>query len=165
MGRKARFHEYNLNEVFTFGTVSLSCLIYFQIEDFWRMFNNVYQIDEIIPNTDYLLFKHGIKPEWEDPMNNKGGKWVVTIPIEEDMEEECMQIWLQLILHMIGGHLEDVEDRKDKYLINGAIFSIRDKHYRISLWCHDNNNIPKLRRIGLKFKELAKLPQKYKFCY
>ena len=42
----------------------------------------------LIPNTDYLLFKHGIKPEWEDPKNNDGGKWVITIPKEKDMVEE-----------------------------------------------------------------------------
>ena len=62
---------------------------------------------------------------------------------------------------MIGGiYGEELND-----LINGAIFSIRDKHYRISLWCKDNNNIPKLRRIGLKLKELCKLEERYKFNY
>ena len=49
-------------------------------------------------------------------------------------------------------------------LINGAIFSIRDKHQRISLWLRDNNNIPKLRRIGLKLKEICQF-EKYKFGY
>lgn len=62
---------------------------------------------------------------------------------------------------MVGGQYE--EDSND--IINGAIFSIRDKHYRISLWCKDNNNIPKLRRIGLKLKDVCKLPEKYKFNY
>lgn len=113
------------------------------------MYNNTYQISEIIPNTDYLLFKKGIRPEWEDPYNKQGGKWVVTLPIEEDMEEECNYAWEQLVLHMIGGLFEYYE------LINGAIYSIREKHQRISLWCNDNNNIPKLKRIGNKFKELC----------
>lgn len=95
-----------------------------QVEDFWRMFNNLYLISEIIPNTDYLLFKKGIRPEWEDPHNKKGGKWVVTLPIEEDMEEECDEAWMNLVIHMIGGIFpEDCIE-----LINGAIFSIREKH-------------------------------------
>ena len=42
-----------------------------------------------MPNTDYMLFRKGIRPEWEDPANKDGGKWVVTLAIEEDMEEEC----------------------------------------------------------------------------
>ena len=33
-----------------------------------------------MPNTDYMLFKKGIRPEWEDPHNRAGGKWVVTLP-------------------------------------------------------------------------------------
>lgn len=78
-GKRGRFNEYILHEVFSFGT----------LEDFWRMFNNLYTSSEIIPNTDYLMFRKGVRPEWEDPRNKKGGKWVVTLPIEEDMEEEC----------------------------------------------------------------------------
>jgi hypothetical protein len=34
------------------------------------MSNNIYSVEEIMPNTDYMLFKKGIRPEWEDP-NNK----------------------------------------------------------------------------------------------
>lgn len=60
---------------------------------------------------------------------------------------------------MVGGLFDSYE------LINGAIFSIRDKHYRISLWCNDNNNIPKLKRIGNKFKEICVLPEKFLFGY
>ena len=52
------------------------------------MYNNIYSVEEIMPNTDYMLFKKGIRPEWEDAFNRDGGKWVVTLPIEEDMEEE-----------------------------------------------------------------------------
>ena len=115
------------------------------------MYNNTYMISEIIPNTDYLLFKKGIRPEWEDPHNNQGGKWVVTLPIEEDMEEECDYAWLHLLMNLVGGHFEEEINE----IINGIIFSIRDKHYRISLWCKDNNNIPKLRRIGLKLKDVC----------
>lgn len=132
-----------------------------KVEDFWRMYNNLYTVTEIIPNTDYLMFRKGIRPEWEDPWNKKGGKWVVTLPIEEDMEEEAEQAWMQLLMHMIGGQFPD-----DCYeLINGAIFSVREKHWRMTLWCNDNNNIPKLRRIGNKFKELCNFPSKFKVIY
>ena len=127
------------------------------------MYNNVYGISEIIPNTDYLMFKKGVRPEWEDPRNKKGGKWVVTLPIEEDMEEECNQAWMNLLLSIIGGHF--LQDDPQQDLIAGCIFSIRDKHYRMSLWCTDNNNIPKLKRIGHRFKDLCGLPEQYQFSY
>ena len=91
--RIQRHNEYVLHEVYTFGT----------IEDFWRMYNNTYAISDVISNTDYLLFKKGIRPEWEDHKNEYGGKWVVTLPIEDDMEEECDKAWMNLLLHVVGG--------------------------------------------------------------
>jgi translation initiation factor 4E len=82
--KNARYNEYVLHEVYTFGSV----------EEFWKMYNHTYTIAEVISNTDYLIFKKGIRPEWEDPANKDGGKWVVTLPIEDDMEEEVDKAWL-----------------------------------------------------------------------
>jgi len=126
-----RYKEYVLHEVFTFGTV----------EDFWRMYNHTYSISEVISNTDFLIFKKGIRPEWEDPANKQGGKWVVTLPIEDDMEEEVDSAWLQLLLHVIGGLFE----KSQRDMINGMIFSIRDRHLRISLWCNNSTDKETLR--------------------
>ena len=146
-----RYHEYVLHEVFTFGT----------LEDFWRMHNNTYSISDVISNTDYLIFKKGIRPEWEDPANKYGGKWVVTLPIEDDMCEECDRAWLRLLLAVIGGQF--AKDERDA--INGMIFSIRDKHLRISLWCNNSTDKDLLTRIGSQFKSLANFDSKYSFGY
>ena len=100
--------------MFTFGT----------LEDFWRMHSNTYSVKQVIPNTDYLLFRKGIKPEWEDEANKQGGKWVVTLPIEDDMDDECEYAWTYLVMAVVGG----VFDANTRYLINGIVFSIRDKH-------------------------------------
>ena len=70
------------------------------------MSNNIYSVEEIMPNTDYMLFKKGIRPEQEDPNNKDGGKWVVTMPIEDDMEEECGQAWIKSLVTMISGTIE-----------------------------------------------------------
>ena len=95
-GKKGRHHEYILHEVYSFGTV----------DDFWSMYNNIYSVEEIMPNTDYMMFKKGIRPEWEDVSNKKGGKWCVTLPIQEDMEEECGQAWLNTLVFLISGQLD-----------------------------------------------------------
>ena len=127
------------------------------------MFQNTFSVREVISNTDFLIFKKGIRPEWEDPANKHGGKWVVTMPIEDAMEEECEKAWLNLLLHTIGG-LFDYDQRK---IINGVVFSIRDKHLRISLWCSvgGDENIALIRKIGLKLKEICKLDSKLKYGY
>lgn len=55
-------------------------------------------------------------------------------------------------------------------LINGVIYSIRDKHQRMSIWCNANTksseqNKKILLEIGQLFKKIVQLPPKYKFSY
>ena len=125
------------------------------------MYNNTYTISEVISNTDYLIFKKGVRPEWEDPANKDGGKWVVTLPIEDDMEEECDRAWLQILLYVIGG----LFSKEERDTINGMIFSIRDKHLRISLWCNNSTDKELLTKVGNKMKELSNFDSKYSFGY
>ena len=117
------------------------------------MYNNLYSVSEIISNTDYLLFKKGIRPEWEDPENKHGGKWVVTMPIEDDLEEDCETAWLQLILHLISGQFT----KEERNVLNGIVFSIRDKHMRISVWCSVSKEIALLQGIGYKLRSIMGL--------
>ena len=149
--KNARYNEYVLHEVYSFST----------LEDFWRMYNHTYSISEVISNTDYLVFKKGIRPEWEDPQHKDGGKWVVTLPIEDDMEEEVDKAWLQLLLHVIGGLFAPPQ----RALINGMIFSIRDRHLRISLWCKSATDTETLQAIGHQFREISQLDKLYKFGF
>jgi translation initiation factor 4E len=130
------------------------------------MYNNTYQTSEVISNTDYLMFKKHIKPEWEDPANRSGGKWVITLPIEDDYEEEILNAWCNLLLHMIGGHFT----RQDMEIVNGVIYSIRDKHQRMSIWCNTSPKTSKdshdtLMNIGQLFKKIVNLPEKYQVSY
>jgi hypothetical protein len=45
------------------------------------------------------------------------------------------------------------------------IFSIRDKHLRISVWCNNSTDKDLLTRIGSHFKSLCSLDAKYSFGY
>ena len=152
-GKKGRHHEYQLNNVHTFDT----------IEGFWSMYNNIYSIEDIMPNTDYMMFKKGIRPEWEDGANKKGGKWCVTLPIQEDMEEECGQAWLNTLVFLISGQLEDDENR----LINGLVLSVREKHLRLSLWCSESEQkyVSLLKQIGTHFSRMCGFHSKYEFKF
>ena len=141
--KQMRRNDYDLREVYSFET----------IEDFWHMYNNLYSVSEIISNTDYLLFKKGIRPEWEDPENKHGGKWVVTMPIEDDLEEDCETAWCQLILHLISGQFPKAQ----RNVINGIVFSIRDRFLRISVWCSVSKEVDLLQNIGYKLREITQL--------
>ena len=117
------------------------------------MYNNLYSVSEIISNTDYLLFKKGIRPEWEDPENKHGGKWVVTMPIEDDLEEDCENAWQQLILHLISGQFP----KEQRNVINGIVISVRDRFLRISVWCSVSKEVALLQAIGYKLREITEL--------
>lgn len=47
------------------------------IEDFWGMYNNVPGIAKMDDNSDYMFFKEGIRPAWEDPANANGGSFTL----------------------------------------------------------------------------------------
>ena len=88
-----------------------------------------------------------------------GGKWVITLPIEDDLEEESEAAWTNLILALIGADFPHYEK------CNGTIYSVRDKHLRISVWVKKNFEHEKLLEIGNRIREVTKLPKKYPFCY
>lgn len=45
-----------------------------------RLYNNIIAPSLLSANSNYYLFKQGIKPAWEDDANEKGGKWSVQLP-------------------------------------------------------------------------------------
>ena len=47
-----------------------------------------------------------MQPKWEDDWNVEGGKWVVTIPVEEDLEEELETSWLLLTGGLLGSSID-----------------------------------------------------------
>lgn len=83
----------NVKKILTFDTV----------EDFWCLFNNLYAPSRLVPGSNYHLFKEGIKPEWEDPANKKGGKWICAFsrPHGNAMANKAFDdAWLWTILGM-----------------------------------------------------------------
>lgn len=125
------------------------------------MYNNIYKIKHLIPNTDYLMFKEDIKPEWEHPKNQDGGKWVVTLPVEDHVEEECQYAWDMLVMHLVGAQYEFEQYE----LINGIVLGVRDKHYRISVWVSNNEKIELLKQIGDAVRDMTQLKPKYSLDY
>ncbi|KAI5968172.1 uncharacterized protein KGF55_000001 [Candida pseudojiufengensis] len=46
------------------------------IEQMWTMFSTIKNGYKLSIGTEFLIFKTGINPVWEDPLNSKGGRWV-----------------------------------------------------------------------------------------
>jgi translation initiation factor 4E len=116
------------------------------VEQFCRYFNWLKPPSMLEKNSNYHLFKSGIKPMWEDEANANGGKWVLTMKNNPALLDRCWQ-WLAMAL--VGQDLEDGDE------ICGVVVSLRSKVDRIQLWTRSKDDIERLNAIGKKL--VAKL--------
>tara|TARA_B110000046_G_scaffold105808_1_gene113305 strand:- start:114 stop:650 length:537 start_codon:yes stop_codon:yes gene_type:complete len=78
------------------------------VADFWRHVNNFPSVDAIhdgtiringVPVIAYSLFRKGILPEWEDPVNITGSEW----GCRESLDAEQFKVlWQSFIVGAIG---------------------------------------------------------------
>eukprot|EP00999_Lentomonas_sp_LEN2_P000504 NODE_1506_length_832_cov_98.148936_g1458_i0.p1 GENE.NODE_1506_length_832_cov_98.148936_g1458_i0~~NODE_1506_length_832_cov_98.148936_g1458_i0.p1 ORF type:complete len:204 (+),score=42.83 NODE_1506_length_832_cov_98.148936_g1458_i0:94-705(+) len=127
----------NLQAVALFNTV----------EDFWRTYNHIKHPTDIEHGANYHFFKKGIKPMWEDPANEAGGKWTTTLNPKDTRLDEY---WELLLLAMIGEYL----DPEGQDMICGAVLSRRKAGPRISVWTKQADDEEGLKALGSRIKEL-----------
>ncbi|KAI8583581.1 hypothetical protein K450DRAFT_221810 [Umbelopsis ramanniana AG] len=142
-GKKANVQSWsqNLKEIVTFKT----------IEDFWAVFNNIVKVSRLDISSNYHLFKKGVRPEWEDPANEHGGKFSVQLP-KNRTGEAINDLWLYTLLACIGEQLPNEDE------VTGAVVSVRKVFFRISLWTKTSDNREVLDGIGKKLKETLNIP-------
>lgn len=115
------------------------------VEEFCRYFNWLKPPSKLEKNSNYHIFKSGIKPMWEDPANADGGKWVLTMKNNPALLDRC---WNWLAMALVGEELEEGDE------ICGAVVSLRSKVDRIQVWTRGKEDVEKLNGIG---KRLVKL--------
>ncbi|PUU73671.1 hypothetical protein B9Z19DRAFT_1068790 [Tuber borchii] len=76
--------------------------------------------------SDYQLFKFGIRPEWEDPANKRGGRFSFTFHKGSNIDTQ----WLDVLLVTIGETLEPEGVSE----VQGVVANIRKGFTRISCW-------------------------------
>jgi len=141
-GKKANTVSWSqhLKELITFDSV----------EEFWGVYNNIYKASELSTNSNYHLFKHGIKPMWEDPENERGGKWVIQFH-KNKIGDDINKLWLHTMLACIGESFEYSDE------VCGVVFSVRKILYRISLWTRTSNNKTVCESIGRQLRATLEL--------
>ncbi|KAJ3396637.1 hypothetical protein HDU92_002263, partial [Lobulomyces angularis] len=129
--------EANLKSIINFDTV----------EDFWGVYNHAVPPSKLPLGSNYHLFRNGIKPAWEDPKNENGGKWTISI-LKPKKDELLDNAWMNTMMSCIGEFSEFSEE------ICGAVCAVRKANDRIHLWlsCNDRE---KCETIGRHLKEAA----------
>src|SRR5258706_2915629 len=77
------------------------------VEGFCRYFNWLKPPSKLERNSNYHLFKGGIKPMWEDPANANGGKWVLTMKSNPMLLDRC---WPWLAMALVGEELDEKDE-------------------------------------------------------
>lgn len=117
------------------------------IEQFWHIYNHLIRPNTFTVTTDYHLFKDGIKPTWEDPANQKGGKWMVRLK-----KGLASRYWEDLILAIIGEQFDVGQE------ICGAVVSVRNNEDIISIWNRNADNEDSSFRIRDQIRRILRLP-------
>lgn len=142
------------------------------VEDFWRGFNNIPRITPAHPiNSDYSLFKDGIKPMWEDKFNKSGGRWTYTIERRNQGAGNVSNLietaWLDVMLCLIGEGFEGYGDQ-----IAGGVCGIRrggnkdagGMGAKIHIWTKEASDVDTNMGIGQILKAVLHCPDG-QLCY
>ena len=113
-------------------------------EYFWGIFDKLLPLTEAHHGCNYSLFKKGIRPIWEDPMNRHGGRFVFTITKEKRAYKEMAdRMWLEFAMAVVGNILPDVSDQ-----ICGIIGGNRNNAIKIAVWTRDCQKVEEAKKIG-----------------
>jgi translation initiation factor 4E len=121
------------------------------VEDFWRLYNNIAKPSELGTGSNYHLFKTGTAPEWEDPVNKAGGKWVLNLPRKRappGQPETVDEAWQWTLLALIGEFFEEHSDE-----ICGVVISPRKGTNRLALWTKTASREQVCVAIGQSFRD------------
>lgn len=69
-------------------------------EEFWSVYGHLKRPADLPTNSDYQVFRTGIKPVWEDEANAAGGKWIIRL-----RKGLGTRLWEHLVLDMNAVHL------------------------------------------------------------
>ena len=154
------------------------------VDEFWSVFNTLFSSEGFMKHSDFMLFKKGTLPMWEDENNKNGGSWLYHMNQQQHNKnghhdvinkniDPMYNSWIHTLLEMIGDNFcgddnettSPVEQKSSNQsedhicdYISGAYLNNR-KAKKISLWTKDYKNEKMTRRIGRKWKSLLKLSE------
>jgi len=124
---------------------------FYTVEDFWSIYNHIKSASELRVGCSYFVFKDGIKPMWEDPINRPGGRWLMSF--DKRLRHILDQHWLEVLLCLIGEAFDDDGDD-----ICGVVVDVRGKVDKISIWTRNSRNTDTILNIGRVIKSRLTLP-------
>lgn len=138
-GGNSKNMDYNesIKGIGSFGTV----------EAYWKIYDHIVRPNDFKVTTDYHMFREGVQPTWEDPVNNEGGKWMIRLK-----KGIASFYWENLLLAIIGEQFEVGDE------VCGAVVSVRNNEDIISVWNKNAENKEATNAIRDQMRKSLKLP-------
>eukprot|EP00112_Aurelia_sp_Birch-Aquarium-sp1_P022004 Seg6062.1 transcript_id=Seg6062.1/GoldUCD/mRNA.D3Y31 product="Eukaryotic translation initiation factor 4E type 2" protein_id=Seg6062.1/GoldUCD/D3Y31 len=118
------------------------------VEQFWAYYSYMVRPGDLPGNSNIHLFKHGIRPMWEDDANKEGGKWILRL-----RKGIASRYWENLILAMLGEQFM-VESE-----LCGAVVSLRFQDDIIAVWNKNATDQATMNKIRDTLRRVLNLPQ------
>ena len=118
------------------------------VEDFWAVYNWTLFPSQLRSGSDYSLFKAGVRPDWEDERNVRGGRWMV-IRSRDQLDLGWREITMALVGETLGQGLDE--------RVTGAVVNVRGKTNKIGVWLEDNTL---MRNVGERLREVLGVPDR-----
>ena len=93
------------------------------VEEFWSVFNNLRQLENMEDKTTLYFFKAGVRPAWEDKQNKGRLKGSLI------KNRDCKVVYQQILMHCIGESYKNMDE------VNGVAICVRkNKACRVDVW-------------------------------
>ncbi|KAK0427895.1 hypothetical protein QR680_010481 [Steinernema hermaphroditum] len=130
------------------------------LQGFFILYNAVSPPSHLRNGHDYMLFKEGVKPMWEDEKNRKGGRWRVSVDVQrKEYLVRTDSYWYELAMAFIRGIFTDDDN------VLGIVVNRRIKADKISVWTRDAKNKATNARIGRELRALLDIPTSGNMLY
>lgn len=127
------------------------------VEGMWRHLNHMIKPSQIEVGGNYRLFKHSIKPMWEDKANSNGGKWIIQIPNNLGSDSspggqgsgasQLDACWLNMVLGLCGETIDEGDE------VCGVVVSRRKQGDRIAVWNRNKGSQEAVKKLGDRIRE------------
>jgi translation initiation factor 4E len=93
-------------------------------QDFWKVYAHCKRPSSLPTVSDYNVFKHGIRPVWEDDENRRGGKWIMRLK-----KGVADRYWEELLMALVGDQFMEAGEE-----VCGIVLSVRSGEDVFSIW-------------------------------
>ena len=100
------------------------------IETFWRTFNNIPTVTHLEPGSNFMLFRKGVEPKWEDEANRNGGAWQLRFQTARDKDDTVDAVWDRLCAAAVG----EAWGISVRASVVGVVAKRREKYIVIQVW-------------------------------